>query len=144
MGRRGDDSITPDTRPTLVEVREDLMGISVPHVPETPNMVLEREDFGAKTKHSSQYTQAPIIFFLCLSAHSLLAILPRSAASARARLAASSFSFLSRSRASFSMRSRLKTSLPFSFCCAASTGVTTALGTMTLLRFAEDVDVERD
>lgn len=55
-------------------------------------------------------------FCFCRSAHSRLNFLPRSAASARARLAASSFSRRSRSRSSSSNRSRPNISFPRDFC----------------------------
>lgn len=93
-----------------------------------------------------QANQRPIIFFRCLSAHSRDAILPLSAASALALLAASSLSFRSRSMASFSALSRLKICLPLTFNAPASAGVTVDLpfsASMTLLRFAELVDVAR-
>jgi hypothetical protein len=66
----------------------------------------------------------PKPLFLCRSAHSLLANLPLSAASALAFLAASSFSLFSRSRASFSTLSRLKMARAFWRCKATSVAVT--------------------
>lgn len=93
----------------------------------------------------------PINLLLCFSAHSLLAILPLSAASALALFAASSFSLLSSSLASFSSLSLLKTSLPFIFSAAASEAETVrlepAFSSTMLLRFedvAEELETVRE
>lgn len=91
------------------------------HNPYLSHMYLSQL-FSSRTLTTTSPTAAtnvaadPIFFSLCLSAHSLLANLPLSAASALAFFAASSFSRLIRSRSSCSTRTRLNTSLPRIFC----------------------------